>query len=495
MNDVFKVAEIFNSGMVLQREVPIKVWGTAPDGVAVTLTISGQCHTTCTTQNKWCVTLEPLSLGPSLEMTLCCGKTKIVISDILVGDVYLASGQSNMAMPLRETDNGDLDLHTVNFPDIRICDMVVKPYPESTAYISSDNTVGWEIKTSDLKWQACTWPHINNFSSIGYHFATHLYTAYRIPIGIVNCSFGGRPICTWIREDYYEEDEALRDYYNDFKNRLKEIELLAYTKAFGEYLVNICHYIHQQTTIWPTEPFGPFDTNTPSVLYHAMLERIVPFRFKAVLWYQGESDELLSHIYAKLFKTLIKNWRQSFENPELPFFFVQLPSFNTQTTPDDPYLWGKQRLAQDEVARTVPNTYMVVSTDIGDTKDIHPKDKRPVSMRLGRLVQKQLYNETIVAESPRLKDYKLIDSHLHLIFEGEGLPFLKSNMPLYLNVTDSNGENHLHLASLTEYAIVLDFTSTFIPSQIHYCFESACTPEIFDSNHLPLAPFLVKFSS
>lgn len=489
MKENFQLAEIFNSHMVLQRDAGIKVWGSGPNGSNVTLTIGDQLHTTTISHNKWCVTLEPLSLGPSLEMRVTCEKETITVTDILVGDVYLGGGQSNMAMPLRETDNGVLDLHTINLPEVRICDMVVKPYEESTAYISPDDTIGWEIKTSDLKWQPCICPHIHNFSSIGYHFANHLYEAYKIPIGIVNCSFGGRPICTWIREDHFKEDEELLAYYEDFEKRLKEVDPLAYTKAFGEYLVHICHYISKQTTIWPTEPFGPFDTNTPSVLYHAMLERIVPFRFKAVLWYQGESDELISHLYTKLFKSLIKNWREVFESPNLPFFYVQLPNFNTQADLSDPYLWGRQRLAQEQITRTVPHTYMVVSTDIGEMEDIHPKDKRPVATRLGRLVQKYLYKENIAAESPRLKDTKLIDSHIHLLFEGDGLPLVRPNEPVYINVIDSSGESHPILLEFCDSQLLLDCTAIPNPVTVHYCLENACESKIFGSNALPIAPF------
>ncbi len=489
MREIFQLAEIFNNHMVLQRDAAIKVWGSGPNGSKVTLTIGDQLHTGAISHNKWCVTLEPLSLGPGLEMRVTCGNEIITVTDILVGDVYLGSGQSNMAMPLRETDNRDLDLHTINLPKVRICDMVVKPYEESTAYISPDDTIGWEIKTSDLKWQPCIWPHIHNFSSIGYHFANHLYEAYKIPIGIVNCSFGGRPICTWIREDYFKEDEELLAYYEDFEKRLKKVDPLAYTKAFGEYLVHICHYISKQTTIWPTEPFGPFDTNTPSVLYHSMLERIVPFRFKAVLWYQGESDELISHLYAKLFKNLIKNWRDVFENPTLPFFYVQLPNFNAQADPSDPYLWGRQRLAQDQIARTVPYTYMVVTTDIGEMEDIHPKDKRPVATRLGTLVQKYLYNENIAAESPRLQDAKLIDSHIHLFFEGDGLPLARPSEPIYINVVDYLEQNHPILADVCDNRILLDCAAIPKPLKVHYCLESSCKAKIFDSNLLPVAPF------
>ena len=260
-------------------------------------------------------------------------------------------------------------------------------------------------------------------------------------------------------------------------------------KAFGEYLVNICHYISKQTTIWPTEPFGPFDTNTPSVLYHSMLERIVPFHFKAILWYQGESDELISHLYTNLFKILIKNWREVFENPDLPFFYVQLPNFNTHAAPNDPYLWGKQRLAQEQVTRTVPHTYMVVSTDIGEMDDIHPKDKRPVAVRLAALVQKYLYNENIAAESPRLQDARLIDSHIHLFFKGDGLPLVQPNEPIYINVVDYLGQNHPILAEVCDNQILLDCTAIPKPLKTHYCLESSCKAKIFDSNTLPVAPF------
>lgn len=365
MSNSLTVDKIFNDYMVLQRDTNIKIWGTGKNGAQVTLTIGEQLHHTSIGNNHWQITLAPLSLGDPLTMTITSCAEQIVISNLLAGDVYLASGQSNMAMPLRLSEDGPLEIENAYYPSIRICDMVVRPYAGSTAYLGGDDEVGWEIKSTDLKWAPCETQYLKNFSALGYHFATCLHHATQVPIGIVNCSFGGRPICTWIEENYFFKDTQLLDYYYDFQVQLDAIDPLEYTKVFAEYLVTIQRFINRQTDTWPTEPVGPFHTSFPSVLFHSMLESIFPFSFKAVLWYQGESDEHIPSLYPKLFTALIQNWRDRFENPKLPFFFVQLPCYDTSETSPDPYLWGHMRMAQEEVVRTVPNTYRCVTTDVG----------------------------------------------------------------------------------------------------------------------------------
>lgn len=489
MSSGLTVANIFNDYMVLQRDTRLKIWGTGEDGALVTLTIDNQLYHTTVSNNRWQITLNPLSLGDPLTMTITSGADQIIISNLLVGDVYLASGQSNIAMPLRLTENGLDEIEKAHYPSIRICDMVVRPYAGSTAYLGGDDEVGWEIKSTDLNWVPCLPQHLKNFSAIGYHFAKSLYESVGVPIGIVNCSFGGRPICAWIEESYFFKDAELLDYYYDFETQLDSIKPLEYTKAFAEYLVNIQRFINRQTDLWPTEPIGPFNTSFPGTLFHAMLESIFPFRFKAVLWYQGESDEHIPNLYSKLFTALTQNWRDRFENPKLPFFFVQLPCYDTKSASSDPYLWGYMRMAQDEVLRTVPLTYRCVTTDIGELEDIHPKDKKTVAYRLALLVRKYLYGEPILADSPTIASAILEDNVLRIGFNPSTTELhTKDAHVLGFSVIDSNEVVHSIPGTLAHNKVYLDVSAIPKPHSIHYCYESACHCNLHNEADLPVCP-------
>lgn len=487
MSNSLTVAKIFNDYTVLQRDMNVKVWGTGKEGALVFLTIDNQIHHTTVYDNRWQITLSPLSLGDSLTMTITSDTEQIVISNLLVGDVYLASGQSNMAMPLRVTKDGLAEIESAHYPSIRICDMVVRPHKGSTAYLGGDDEVGWEIKSTDLNWAPCETKYLKNFSALGYHFAKSLYNEVQVPIGIVNCSFGGRPICSWIEESYFFKDAQLLDYYYDFKTQLDTIDHLRYTAEFAEYLVNIQRFINRQTEVWPTEPIGPFNTSLPSTLFHSMLESIIPFTFKAVLWYQGESDELISSLYTKLFTALIQNWRDRFENPNLPFFFVQLPCYDTKESSPDPYLWGHLRMAQEEVARTVPHTYRAVTLDVGELEDIHPKDKKTVAYRLSLLVRKYLYHQSILADSPTIASATLNNNSLSISFHPATTKLHSKGTNISgFSVIDSNNKIHTLSGILNHNTVYLDVSTISGPYAIHYCYESACHCNLYNEAELPV---------
>lgn len=489
MSNDLTVAKIFNDYMVLQRDMNIRVWGTGKEGACVTLTIGEQTYHTTVYDNRWQITLAPLSLGDSLTMTITSVAEQIILSNVLVGDVYLASGQSNMTMPLRVTEDGLAEIESAHFPSIRICDMVVRPYASSTAYLGGDDEVGWEIKSTDLNWVPCENRFLKNFSALGYHFAKYIHNAVQVPIGIVNCSFGGRPIYAWIEESYFFKDAQLLDHYYDFKTQLDTIDSLNYTAEFAEYLVNIQRFINRQTDIWPTEPVGPFNTSFPSTLFHSMLEGILPFAFKAVLWYQGESDELIPTLYTKLFTSLIQNWRDRFENPQLPFFFVQLPCYDTKASSPDPYLWGHLRMAQEEVARTVPNTYRCVTLDVGELEDIHPKNKKIVAYRLSLLARKYLYHESILADSPTIASATLNNNSLSISFNPTTTKLHSKGTHIFgFSVIDSHNKVHSLPGMLHENKVYLDVSTISGPQSIHYCYESACHCNLYNEADLPVCP-------
>ncbi len=485
------IAPVFGSHMVLQHGMPIKIWGNGIEDHTVTVQIQNQQITTIIKENYWEVTLSPLHLGLPTTLIVYSHTETIILEDILIGDVYLASGQSNMAMPLRDTIDGHATLEGPFPMNIRICDMVARHYKEGTCYLGGNNDIGWEIKSSDLVWERPTQDTLKNFSAIAYHFATELYETQHIPIGIINCSWGGKSAFCWIREDYFMKDSDLRLLYKNFKKDLSAVDMLQYTKDFTEYALNVQRYIHGETSIWPTEPFGPLCSETPGRLYDSMISRLIPFTFKGVLWYQGESDELRASLYEKLFTTLIHNWRDDFQNPTLPFFFVQLPSYHTSST-SDPCLWAYLREAQSKVATTVPFTYMAVTLDLGEKENIHPVYKKAVAHRLALLARHILYKEDILAYSPRLKAAILEKNILKLFFihTGDGLQ-IKGDTLKGLQIKDTLGQIKMCTATIFENQLHIVCPNIYEVTEIRYGFESYSEANLTGSTGLPVTPFVL----
>lgn len=498
MEDLFKqdlcVAPIFSNHMVLQHGMPIKIWGKGPEGYAITLTIQDQTVHTTVRDGTWQVTLHPLTPGGPFILEVFTATEKITLYDVLIGDVYLASGQSNMAMPLREVEGGLEEIATAQYPQIRVCDMVAKRYPEETTHLGGDDEVGWEVNSTDLVWKPAQGAAIKNFSAVGYFFTKEIHSTQNIPIGIVGCSWGGKSASCWIREAYFQKDSELKSFYKSFQKRLKSIDLIDYTKAYAEYALNLQRIVNRLTEEWIPEPFGPLSSEIPCNLYKGMLSRLIPFSFKAVIWYQGESDELNHALYEKMFTALINNWRDDFEAPDLPFFFVQLPSYKTDASPD-PHLWGYLREAQYKVSKKIPHTYMAVTTDLGNSDDIHPTRKREVGHRLALLARKHLYGENIIAHSPTLKAATYENSQIKLYFDhvGEGL-IIKGDTLVGLKIKDSTDLYRSIQGTVHGNYLKIDHSSLTNLKEICFAFESNTTANLYNSVGLPVTPFRMNCS-
>lgn len=483
-----KVAPIFGNHMVLQHGIPIKIWGTGENNVPVVINIQNQQITTYVTNEHWEVSLAPLTLGPTTTLTVQSKSQIITFQDILIGDVYLASGQSNMAMPLRDTLDGTEALSTPNTTPIRVCDMVARHYEQGTCYLGGNNEIGWEIKSTDLIWKVPSRESLKNFSAVAYHFAQELQETQNIPIGIINCSWGGKSAACWIREAYFMKDPILKNFYKRFKKDLSAVDMVQYTKDFTEYALNVQRYIHGETNIWPLEPFGPLCSETPGRLYESMLSRLIPFSFKGVIWYQGESDDIHPHLYENLFTTLIQNWRDDFQNPNLPFFFVQLPSYEVDTK--DPCLWAYIREAQFKVATKLPATYMAVTIDSGEKDDIHPKYKKVVGHRLALLARQHIYGEELLAHSPVLKTALLENTTLKLSFSHAGTHLqIKGKSIRGLQIKDNLGQIKSISATVTANTLLIDCPDISHILEIRYGYNNYSEANLTGSTGLPVTPF------
>lgn len=337
----------FASHAVLPREVPVPVWGSAPDGAKVEVEFAGQKVSTVAKDGRWSVTLQPLAASPEPRCMVIRGEREIVLEDMLVGDVWLASGQSNMARQLgsrarqKEIIGAREEIAAANRPLIR---QYFVPLKFADAPV--DDPRG--------KWSVCTPATAPTFTAVGYFFARDLQPAVGVPVGIIFSSWGGTVAEAWTSE------EAL--------------------KALPQTI--------------PGRPGK--GQNGPSKLYHAMIAPLTPIPIKGVIWYQGEANSGRGLQYREMLPALIGDWRRAWKQPELPFLFVQIAPHERMTP--------ELREAQMLTACKVPRTAMAVLTDVGDAKDIHPVNKAPVGSRLALAARALAYGEKIEYSGPLFRE-------------------------------------------------------------------------------------------
>lgn len=407
-----KCANVFQSHMVLQRDKAVRIWGESdePDGTQVLLAINGIEATETVKNGKWQGTISPqpaCSTGTTLTVTI--QDSRQIIEDVLFGDVYLASGQSNMEFQLRYDENRK---NCVDYPLIRQYSVPKQAFV-GQAEEYSDSVFG--------VWRVATQENLDYFSAVAYYFAEEIYNRQDLPIGIIDCDWGATPACAWMDPKYLRGSAGevwLRDYdegvrhldlpkyeqqFNESRNPFLEnpfannfMERMLYGLTPEEYAAMIEQY--SDGTAPKPLPVGPKSEKRPGALYEYMLKTVASYTVRGVLWYQGENDDIHADVYETVLTALIRNWRELWEE-RLPFFIVQLAPFGYwQDTGRDRF--PIIRAAQARVAANVPDVYMAAIMDAGLRDDIHPKCKRIPGQRLARLAINHLYEEDIACEAP-----------------------------------------------------------------------------------------------
>ena len=383
LNAAVKLPALISDHMVLQQGMPVRIWGAADPGETVKVEFQGQSVTVNTGANgKWAAWLKPLVTGGPMEMTI----NGITIKDVLVGEVWVGSGQSNMEFKLQNANNHDEEIANANHPMIHL--FLVK---RAVADQPADDVVG--------AWQVCSPASAKGFSAVEYFFGRHLQQNLHVPMGLIESDWGGTPAESWISRQALESDASLKfvtEYWDKIltnypasKTRY-ETALAAWPKAVedakaaGKTLPNK-----------PALPPGPGHQNTPGGLYNAMIAPLVPYGIRGAIWYQGESNanEPNAWRYRRLFGAMIQDWRNRWGQGDFPFLFVQLANYKS-----NPY-WPVLRESQTETLR-LANTGMAVIHDIGESKDIHPKNKQDVGTRLALAARAIAYKQPIEYSGP-----------------------------------------------------------------------------------------------
>jgi len=359
---------IISDHMLLQRDMPVRIFGKADPGEAVSVAFRGQTAQTVTDAvGRWEVWLNPLTPGPAAEMTIR-GTNTLTIADVLVGDVWIGSGQSNMQWAVRQSDNAEAEIASAQCPQIRLFYV-----PRKTSAVPVDDV--------DARWMVCSPESVREFSAVLYYFGRQMNEDLKTPMGLIHSSWGGTPIASWISGPSLVGNSRLEPFLSFWENAIRQYPV---NQARHELALKKWEAGGSQGPR-PAPPLGPGHQHEPTTLYNAMIAPIVKYTIKGALWYQGETEagRAQGHIYGDALMTLVHDWRRAFGQGDFPFYWVQLANYGNASKNGH---W--MRVQEGQVKATaLRHTGVVVINDIGNPTDIHPTNKRDVGRRLAMLAQ------------------------------------------------------------------------------------------------------------
>jgi sialate O-acetylesterase len=382
MSFALELPNVFASKMVLQRDKPVQVWGTAKAGSSVQISFAGQtAKATADEQGHWQAALSAMKANATPQSLTVTGDDKtITLEDVLVGEVWICSGQSNMAWVVKNVNNAEQEIASAKYPTIRLCRVA--------------NTIAAEPRTdTKISWNECTPETIPGFSAVGYFFGRNLQENLNVPIGLIHTNWGGTPAEAWTSTPTLEKTKGLDQLIPNAKKGEEKYpqQLEAYKKNLEEYNTKLAKWkeenpgkpANQFKVRKPRTPSAPGkNPRFPSVLFNGMIHPLIPFTVRGAIWYQGEANAGRPDEYRLLLATMIQDWRDLWKQDEFAFGIVQLANYHDQKNEPANSGWTNLQDAQLYVSQTVPLTGLAVINDIGEAKNIHPRNKQDVGKRL-----------------------------------------------------------------------------------------------------------------
>lgn len=444
-----KPVSLFSDHMVLQQGVPVPVWGTADDGTTVTVRFAGQSVTAKTINGKWKVSLPALPyISEGREMSIISGSDTVRIHDVLVGEVWLCSGQSNMERqlgprpPQQPIYNWEKERDAANYPLIR-------------EYYVPLNYAKDKVDDVHDHWTVCSPQTVSDFSAVGYFFAKNLYEKRQTPVGIIFSAFGGTPAEDWTSQAALEADPKLQELVKNY------------------------------TAVMSREGWRP-PGQQMNGLYNGMIHPLIPYAIKGVVWYQGESNNSRAEQYQEVLTNMIRNWRKDFAQP-LPFLIVQIAPHKDMKP--------ELREAQLLVMQHVKNTALIVTTDCGDSADIHPTHKQPVGERLAIAAEGLVYGGKQAYMGPLFESTKKNGHSIYVNFShtGTGLT-AKGNELTGFEISEGDGKFYPATARIEGNRVALVSEQVAHPSVVRYGWSNVPHVNLYNNEGLPAAPFRSKIA-
>ena len=502
-----KPNNLFSDNAVLQQGVSVPVWGTAKEGEKVTVSFAGQKVETVAKDGKWKVALSGLKPSETPQTMTIAGENTITINNVLVGEVWVCSGQSNMAFSLDGAANASTEIPAANHPKLRMFIVgrtpSLEPLPEETG-----------------AWLECTPQTAHRFSAVGYFFGRDLIKARGEAVGMINTSWGGTTAQAWTSLSGLEKDPKLSDYVAKVKQVVADFpqasakyqqEKPAYDAAVKKWLAEVGKDYNPKLAQWnkdvqqaklegkplpprpvpakpkPVElplPTGPAagGTGTPTLLYNGMVSPLMPYAIKGVIWYQGESNNTKAQEYASLFPRMIADWREKWSQGAFPFLFVQIAPYKD--------MLPELREAQLTSWKNTPNTAMAVITDVGDANDIHPRQKEPVGARLALAARAVAYGENIEFSGPLFEALKIDGSKAVISFTHLGGGLVAKDGALKGFTIAGADKNFVPAtAVISGDKVIASSDKVAAPVAVRYGWANVPDVNLWNRSGLPATPF------
>jgi sialate O-acetylesterase len=465
--------------MVVQRSLPVHVWGMAAPHEAVSVTFRGETRTTTGDDDgRWSVFLSPGEAGGPFPLSIKATNT-VLLNDVLVGDVWVASGQSNMEFAMAHVANAQTEIAAAQYPKIRL-------------FLVNHKPADYPLENVESKgWAACTPETVADSSAVAYFFARNLQQKLGVPIGLIESSWGGTPAESWTSLRGLSADASLMPVFSVRSKTLAEEStvVLRQEREEREYQQAAAQAKADGKPI-PWRQWHPdFAAWAPGALYNGMIAPLTPFAIRGVIWYQGEANSGgdRAPLYARLFQALIRDWRNSWGEGDFPFLFVQIANWNT--SPEG--LWPDVRNAQRQ-ALALKNTGMAVTIDIGDPDDIHPKNKQDVGLRLALTARAIAYGEKVEWSGPLYRQVTQEDHALRVWFDHAGGLTAKGAEGAALTgfeVAAADGKHSAAEARIDGASVVVSSPAVPMPVSVRYGWAANPNCNLVNKEGLPASPF------
>lgn len=518
-------ASVFSNHCVLQRRKPIRIWGTAADDTAITVSLNNKSVHTTARNHSWSVELPAMEAGgPYILEVLSEGKVYQHFEDVMIGEVWLAGGQSNMEYKLEQDADGNLAMEQALNSNVRFYQVQQLAYKDDYFYrIEQENC-----------WMLPTHEDLNLWSAVGYYFAAQLAAKLNITVGVIGCNWGGTSACAWQDKESILSHEDTRIYWEEYEELISKQNPEEYEQERADYLTwhadwqprMDAYYAEHPNADWDEAqsvvglcrwpgPMGPKHEFRPCGLYETMLQRVVPYTLAGFIYYQGESDDHRPHSYYHLFKSLIAAWRRDFQDSTLPFLCVQLP-IHHYLSDEAIDKWCPIRQAQMQLHQEKIVDGIAVILDCGEYNNIHPVHKIEVGQRLALQALCHVYGMLPAKDAygPIYKEHAIVGNAVTISFDyaengflvkGDNATQKVSDKNCYITnasdrisgfeLADSRGDFYPAQASIQDNQIVL--TSEWIANPVHarYFWIDYAEVTLFGANGLPVAPFNTTYQT
>ncbi|MCJ7543360.1 MAG: sialate O-acetylesterase [Phycisphaerae bacterium] len=473
-----ELPDVIGDNMVLQRNAEVPVWGWADPGEQVTVTIAGVSQTTQAGPDRtWRVRLPAMQAGGPHVMTIT-GRNTITLDNVMVGEVWLCSGQANMLWEVRWSAKASQEIPAAHYPNIRLFTVTKKTIHEPTAALR-----GW--------WLSCNPKTVGGFSAVAYYFGRELHHELNVPIGLILSSVSGTAVELWTPREVLLADPQVRAVLAEYEKALEALQAQAaknYQEALARWQVAV-REARAEGRPEPRKPNTPKPARKGGCYYNGMIYPLAPYGIAGVIWYQGESNVQRPDMYARVLPAMIASWRKLWGQGDYPFLFVQLSNYmERRDTPTDSN-WARLREAQLK-SLSVPKTAMAVTIDIGEADDIHPRNKQDVGRRLALAALKVAYGRDVVCSGPILDSMTVSGDKAVLSFRnvGSGLA-VKGEKLSGFAIAGANRQFTWAQATIRGDKVIVSSPDVPQPVAVRYGWADNPDCTLYNREGLPASPF------